>query len=283
MQPIQAIIPGNTGHGSEPYDLKKTMERIAEISNNAPGNENLEDGYNCDLCKNRGYFHTVYERNGAYYSGTRECKCIKTRATIRQMKRSGLKDIITDYTFQKFEATEEWQIKIKAAAVEYAKAPAGWFYIGGQSGSGKTHICTAICREILYRGQGVRYMLWRDDVVKLKNALVAKKPEENAQYTVMIDRLKNAEVLYIDDLFKTGKGPGGEGQRPTGGDVNVAFEILNHRYNSKLPTIISSECTISDLMGIDEAVAGRIVEVAKTFSLKSDRSRNYRLKKAVEI
>ena len=278
MQPIQAIIPGNTAHGSEPYDPKKTMERIAEISNNAPGNENLEDGYNCDLCKNRGYFHTVYERNGAYYSGTRDCKCIKTRATIRRMKRSGLKDIITDYTFQKFEATEEWQIKIKAAAVEYAKAPAGWFYIGGQSGSGKTHICTAICREILYRGQEVRYMLWREEIVKIK--AVANKADE---YDAAIGPYKSAEVLYIDDLFKTGKGPGGEEQRPTVGDVNVAFEILNHRYNAKLPTIISSECTISDLMKIDEAVAGRIVEVGKTFSLKPDRSRNYRLKKAVEI
>ena len=278
MQPIQAIIPGNMAHGSEPYDPKKTMERIAEISNNAPGNENLEDGYNCDLCKNRGYFHTVNERNGAYYSGTRDCKCMKTRATIRRMKRSGLKDIITDYTFQKFEATEEWQTKIKAAAVEYAKAPAGWFYIGGQSGSGKTHICTAICREILHRGREVRYMLWREEIVKIK--AVANKANE---YEAAIGPYKSAEVLYIDDLFKTGKGPGGEEQRPTVGDVNVAFEILNHRYNAKLPTIISSECTISDLMKIDEAVAGRIVEVGKTFSLKSDRSRNYRLKKAVEI
>lgn len=278
MQPIQAIIPGNTEHGSEPYDPKKTMERIAEISNNAPGDENLKDGYNCELCKNRGYFHTVNERNGAYYNSTRDCKCMKTRATIRRMKRSGMKDIITDYTFQKFEATEEWQTKIKAAAVEYAKAPAGWFYIGGQSGSGKTHICTAICREILHRGREVRYMLWREEIVKIK--AVANKADE---YEAAIGPYKSAEVLYIDDLFKTGKGPGGEEQRPTVGDVNVAFEILNHRYNAKLPTIISSECTISDLMGIDEAVAGRIVEVAKTFSLKSDRSRNYRLKKAVEI
>lgn len=278
MQPIQAIIPGNTAHGSEPYDPKKTMERIAEISNNAPGEEDKEDGYNCELCKNRGYFHTVEERNGAYFSGTRYCKCMKTRATIRRMKRSGLKDIITDYTFQKFQATEEWQAKIKAAAVEYAKHPDGWFYIGGQSGSGKTHICTAICREAMLRGQEVRYMLWRDEIVKIKAVV-----NEADEYEAAIGPYKTAEILYIDDLFKTGKDKEGKAQRPTVGDVNAAFEILNYRYNSKLPTVISSECTISDLLEIDEAVAGRIVEVAKTFSLKSDRSRNYRLKKAVEI
>lgn len=283
MQSIRTILPVSTEPGSEPFDHIKHMEDVAEQSNKKPGTENEVDGYNCEHCKNRGYFHTVIMINGIPHNGYRDCKCKKTRDSIRRMNRSGLKDTIKDYTLQKFEATEDWQRTIKAAAEEYARDLDGWFFIGGQSGSGKTHICTAICREALLRGHEVRYMLWRDDVVKLKNALVAKKPEENAQYTVMIDRLKNAEILYIDDLFKTGKGPGGEGQRPTGGDVNVAFEILNHRYNSKLPTIISSECTISDLMGIDEAVAGRIVEVAKTFSLKSDRSRNYRLKKAVEI
>ena len=59
---------------------------------------------------------------------------------------------------------------------------------------------------------------------------------------------------------------------------------MNFRYNAKLPTILSSECTISALLEIDEAVAGRIVEAAAhTFSLKPDRSRNYRLRKAVEL
>lgn len=278
MHPIRAILPVSTEPGSEPFDHRKHMEAVAERSNKEPGTEHEVDGYNCEHCKNRGYFHTVVDVNGVPYSKIIDCKCKKTRDSIRRMNRSGLKDIIKDYTLQKFEATEDWQKTIKAAAEEYARDLDGWFFIGGQSGSGKTHICTAICREALLRGQEVRYMLWRDEIVKIK-ALV----NDAEEYADAIGPYKFANILYIDDLFKTGKGPGGEEQRPTVGDVNVAFEILNHRYNSKLPTIISSECTISDLMKIDEAVAGRVVEVAKTFSLKPDRARNYRLKKAVEI
>ena len=48
-------------------------------------------------------------------------------------------------------------------------------------------------------------------------------------------------------------------------------------------TIISSECTIDDILDIDEAVGGRIFERAKAFSLKPDKRRNYRLRGATEL
>ena len=99
---------------------------------------------------------------------------------------------------------------------------------------------------------------------------------------------KTAEVLYIDDLFKTGKGRGEEEQRPTVGDINAAFELLNYRYNNpQLITIISSECRATDILDIDEAVGGRIVERTIRhgygINVKPDRSKNYRLKGAIEL
>ena len=88
----------------------------------------------------------------------------------------------------------------------------------------------------------------------------------------------------VNNLFKTGKAPDGAKQRPTAADVNAAFEILNYRYNNqKKLTIISSECTIDDILDIDEAVGGRIFERAKAFSLKPDKRRNYRLRGATEL
>ena len=71
---------------------------------------------------------------------------------------------------------------------------------------------------------------------------------------------------------------------PTPADVNVAFEIINYRYNNpSLLTIISSELTEADLLDIDEAVAGRIFERAKSISISKNRDRNYRIKKAVTL
>ena len=247
--------------------------------NKTPGNRNEEDGYDCKICKNKGTIAKLVEEDGKYFRVFEDCQCVETRKSIMRMKRSGLKDIIKDYTFDKFMDTEKWQKAIKDAAVEYSKNPSGWFALCGQSGAGKTHLCTAICREFLLIGKKVQYMLWRDDVVKIKGAVT-----DADEYTRIIDQYKTAEVLYIDDLFKTGKDKDNNVQKPTGADINVAFEIINYRYNNpNLLTIISSELTEDELLDVDEAIGGRIYERAKTFTIGKDRNRNYRIKRAVTI
>jgi len=248
--------------------------------NNTVGSRNLEDGYECNTCKNKGFIAKLVENtDGTYSHCFADCKCVDVRNSIMRMKRSGLKDIIKDYTFDKFEATEPWQKSIKAAAMDYAKDPEGWFFLGGQSGAGKTHLCTAICREFLLAGKRVRYMLWRDDIVKIKGAVT-----DSEEYCKMIDEFKRVDVLYIDDLFKTGKDMYNNVQKPTAADVNVAFEIINFRYNNPgLLTIISSELSEDELIDIDEAIGGRIYERAKAFTIGKDRSRNYRIKRAVTL
>lgn len=284
MERLQEILSGLsfTGHTSEMSYTPEEMEKMRVDSfNSSDGSLHLEDDYNCATCRNKGLIMKAVEIREGYWSTTsNECKCMGVRRTIKRMQRSGLKNIIRDYTFQKFDASQSWQQTIKQAAQDYAQFPAGWFFIGGQSGAGKTHICTAICREFLLAGRVVKYMLWRDEIVKIKNAV-----NEGEEYTSLIDSYKKTPILYIDDLFKTGKAADGTKQKPTAADVNVAFEILNFRYNDPaLLTIISSECTINDILDIDEAVGGRIFERAKTaFSLKPDRSRNYRLKGVVEL
>lgn len=270
----------NMGHTYKPLTQEEREKRNAESFNLSSGNLNEDDDYNCDICHNKGLIMRAYQMESGIWSTTcRDCKCMKIRTTIRKMKKSGLKNIINDYTFQKYQASEEWQLKLKESAKAYASDPSGWFFIGGQSGAGKTHLCTAICREFLLACKEVKYMLWRDDVVKLKAVA-----NDHDAYEKLIDTFKTVEVLYIDDLFKTGKGNDGQKQRPTAADVNVAFEILNSRYNNPdLLTVISSECTVNDIIDIDEATGGRIFERAKAFSLKPDKSKNYRLKGVCEL
>ena len=281
MDRIQDLLGKFMGQSSDPLSPEEMEKFRVSSFNEAEGNLHEEDDYHCKICRNKGLImRAVQEENGMWNSVSRECKCMGVRRTIKRMKRSGLKNIIKDYTFDKFEATDNWQKTIKEAAMEYAKDPEGWFFIGGQSGAGKTHICTAICRDFLLGGRTVKYMLWRDDVVKLKNAVT-----DYEEYTRLIDQYKKVDVLYIDDLFKTGKAPDGGKQIPTPADVNAAFEILNYRYNDpSLLTILSSECTVNDILDIDEAVGGRIFERAKrSFSIKGDKTKNYRLRGAVEL
>lgn len=283
MEQLQAVLKRlNMARGCN-VQPRRTPEEIeqarADNFNRSPGDLNEVDGYDCQVCHNKGVIMLVVAPSGRWSTATKDCKCMKTRKTIRQMQRSGLKNVIRDLTFSKFEVTEPWQKTLKQAAMDYATNPAGWFYIGGQSGIGKSHLCTAICREFLLAGREVKYMLWRDEVTRLK-ALVT----DGDEYHKLMDTYKRVEVLYIDDLFKTGRDKDNNPQRPTAADINAAFEIINARsLDSKLLTIISSECTTNDLLDIDEATGGRICEKAQVFSIAPDRTKNYRLRKVTEL
>ena len=280
MERLQEILK-KFGSGMSFNMTPKEYEQFkVDNLNNDVGNRNEQDGYDCRICKNKGFVAKLVENpDGSYSHCFADCKCVEIRNSIMRMKRSGLKDIIKDYTFDKFEDPEPWQKAIKTAAVEYAKNPEGWFFLGGQSGAGKTHLCTAICREFLLAGKRVRYMLWRDDIVRIKGAVT-----DSEEYSKAIEEFKQVDVLYIDDLFKTGKAADNSIQKPTGADINVAFEIINFRYNNpSLLTIISSELTEDELIDIDEAIGGRIYERSKAFTIGKSRDRNYRIKKAVTL
>ena len=98
-------------------------------------------------------------------------------------------------------------------------------------------------------------------------------------YQEMISKYKDAQVLYIDDFFKVRNG-----EKPTTGDINLAFEIINHRLLEKDKiTIISSEKTLDEIMDYDEATMSRIYQKAGSykFNIGKDRSKNFRLNGSV--
>ena len=238
--------------------------RMVEICNSEPGN--LEDGIDCPICLNRGY-SLVLDRNGN--RAARECSCMKQRRSLRYLEQSGLSKVLGIYTFEAWEAKEPWQEHFLEAAKSYAENPQGWFVAAGRPGTGKTHLCTAICGELLQKGKEVRYLLWRDFVTQAKSAVT-----ESEEYRELMEPYKRVPVLYLDDLFKTGKG-----QTPTDGDCNVAFELLNSRYaDPEKLTIISSELTMGTLLDVDEAIGSRIYERSKGHYVELAGKKNWRLK-----
>lgn len=228
--------------------------------------------YDCPKCKNRGNFARLREDLTHVYI---PCDCMNTRSSLQRLAKSGLSPCIDQYTFQSFEASEGWMTLLKEGAMAYARSGEGWMMISGRSGIGKTHLCTAVCRERILQGQQVRYMSWREEIRQLKSP-----DTQDALRQDLLQELKTVPVLYIDDLFKTGAGPEGRAQ-PTPADVNLAFEILNYRYINHLSTILSTELTLDQLMRIDEAIASRILERCGNHAYVVDhrKSRNYRLTK----
>ena len=217
--------------------------------------------------KNKG--EIMFLKNG--YETIRECQCMNVRKTIKRIERSCLKDLMKDYTFEKFIVSSDWQKKAKNMALEFLKDYENkWFFVGGQVGCGKTHLCTALVGAFIRSGKPAHYMLWRDEVVQLKAVVT-----DDEAYGKAIRKLKEIEVLYIDDFFKTERG-----KQPSTAEINIAFELLNYRYNNpRLVTIISSERLIDDIIDIDEAVGSRIYQRSKQYCMivNYDRSKNYRL------
>ena len=248
---------------------EEKAQREADIFNAQTGRLT---GYDCDKCKNKGTIYSTVKRD---FCGTetfevvsRPCECLKVRAEIRRIKKSGLSKLIERYNFDTYLVKNDWQGYIKKCAVDYAKKPIDWFYIGGQSGCGKTHICTAIVGYLLKQGKSARYMLWGDDITAIKQAVTVSE-----QYDKLMNNIKNAEVLYIDDFFKTRSGEG-----ISNADVNTTFKIINHRYNEQLSTVISSELSINEIAAIDEALGSRIAEMTRTHKIyiSKDKSKNQR-------
>lgn len=217
------------------------------------------DNVDCPICNNTGTI-TRRDENGIDWS--RDCVCMKKRLSIRRIKDAGLKDLVQRYTFDNYtDDTPETEV-IKKKAKEFLITDAQCFVIMGKTGSGKTHICTAICSKLIEDGWETKYFLWRTDAAILKSLV------NDERYQREINKLRNVPVLYIDDLFK---GSVSEA------DINLAFTILNERYNaSGKKTIISTERTINELIKIDEAVAGRIIERARGYVLRAP-DKNWRL------
>lgn len=218
---------------------------------------------NCTKCNNTGWI--IYtDKDG--YETAKQCECVKQRQSLARLERSGLSGLLTKYTFDRYIAKYDFQKDLLTKAKNYLNEKDKWFVVLGQSGSGKSMICTAICGELLKQGHEVRFMSWLTESVKLKYNV------NNAEvYEPLMEDYKNCEVLYIDDFFKN--------ENLTSADLRIANEIINYRYVANKRTLISTERLVKDLIDIDEATIGRIVEMAEEYITQIvGKEKNYRLR-----
>ena len=198
---------------------------------------------------------------------------MEKRRAIKTMRSSGLGGLI-DKSFDNFNAVEEWQIRAKTKAENYAKVGSdSWLYFSGQTGCGKTHLCTAICKDFLNQGRSLKYLLW-GDISQNLNALKYKADE----YKQYMNELKNIDILYIDDFLKTPSDENGVPEKPQIEDIRNAYTVINARYFAKKKTIISSEHFMSDYERYDGAAAGRIKQMSELIQIERNSERNYRKK-----
>ena len=217
----------------------------------------LENGFcrrcTCEKCRG-GYLIDEWRQEmlkGHFAHGPRECACVERARSRKRLRDAGLEELAGRCSFDSFRTDTAWQKVMKQKAQDYlGDARRMSFFISGQSGCGKTHLCTAVCNEIIRQGGRLRYLQWVRDGTRLKQLVV-----EREAYEREIAALIETPYLYIDDLFK---------QELTAADIRLAYEILGGRYNKGRPVILSSERSLEYIRaargGDGEAVAGRIFE-----------------------
>ncbi len=201
------------------------------------------------------------------------CSCKKVREAEDILKKSGISKEFRNKRFDNFDYSVDIMLMdTYKKANDYVKffdeieeGRGNSIMFLGQVGSGKTHLSLAIANYFMDSGVGVVYMGYRDVITKLKQNIM-----DEVYYNRVMNRYKNARVLLIDDLFKG---------RISDSDVNIIFEIVNHRYFNNLPVIVSCEKRVSELMDIDEAICSRLIEMCGDYICEiRGKKLNYRMR-----
>ncbi len=114
-----------------------------------------------------------------------------------------------------------------AAATAFADNPAGWLVFTGPSGSGKTHLAVATANRCIELGY-ITYFIVTADLLDHLRATYA--PDNPMSYDELFEQVRNVPVLALDDLTAQATTPWAQ---------EKLFQIINHRFNAELPTIIT--------------------------------------------
>lgn len=127
----------------------------------------------------------------------------------------------------------------------YAEKPQGWVVFTGPHGSGKTHLAAAIANFNLDMGKSPVFVMVPDLLDHLRATF---DPSSPVSYDRRFEEVRGAEFLILDDLGAHSSTPWAK---------EKLYQIINHRYNAKLPTVI----TISgELERIDERIESRLLD-----------------------
>jgi DNA replication protein DnaC len=130
-------------------------------------------------------------------------------------------------------------------AAAYAGQPIGWLILKGGYGCGKTHLAAAIANYRLAAGQPVLFVNTPDLLDHLRATF---NPESTVSYDERFDQVRTSPLLILDDLGTQSNSEWAQ---------EKLYQILNFRYNAKLPTVITTNL---DLEAIEIRVRSRMVD-----------------------
>ena len=201
-------------------------------------------------------WHTTYSKR---------CECVRQKKAERLMRASeitndfkkiGFKDFLRRGKPQVISDAYECSLAYFQSFSEIRKDRANSIALLGQPGAGKTHLLTAISNNLIKKlNVAVLYFPYVEGFNDLK--------DDFDKLEAKLERMKQIEVLFIDDLFKPVKGK----PRATDWQVEQLYAVINYRYLNHKPILVSSELVVDEIVDVDEALGTRIYQMCKDFTV----------------
>lgn len=221
----------------------------------APGPDLLGDP-NCPFCHGLGYLRRDLPLGHPDFGKLELCSCrqadVRARIRERLFSLSHLEEL-QQMTFETFKPHgrvglgEEQKSSLERAfnqATAYSRSPQGWLLILGGYGCGKTHLAAAIANACVGLGLPTLFLTVPD----LLDSLRAAYSDEDTAFDEQFDQVRQAPLLILDD-FGT--------QNATEWAREKLFQILNHRYINRLPTVVTTNLALEE---IDGRVRSRLLD-----------------------
>ncbi len=160
-------------------------------------------------------------------------------------------------TFEKFDQRRvnlplEQQENLAEAyriAFEFAKSPEDWIMFMGESGCGKTHLAAAIVNYRYQASKPALFVVVSDFLDHLRSTF---SPDSKISYDQLFEKVKTAPLLVLDDL--------GE-QISTPWVKEKLYQVINYRYNAKLPTVITTRYAPDEIVAnLESSISSRLVD-----------------------
>lgn len=208
----------------------------------------------CDICYDKGWLTPKLPPAHPDFGTIISCECRQNlkqdEITDRLLSYSNL-GALSRYTFETLTLDSKAEIKGKTNTFheafkncsQFSDRPSGWMLIHGPHGTGKTHLSAAIANRCISTGKPA-FFIYVPDLMDHLRASYTNNLE--FEYDDLFDQVKNAPILILDSI---------DAGNPSGWSSEKLNQILNHRANGRLPTVLT---TSADISSLDPFIKSRI-------------------------